>query len=155
MNTDAVQAARAGLDGWAAERRLTVSELLAILDIPEATHAADPLFAAVPLQQYTDSLPLAEFEEPDWVTLHNDLASYLSDVLIRKYGAAWVVVGDDASPAGFKYLVEAVGRDGERRTVDPYDVVFEEFSFLPIQILRMVANAEVVTGLVALVPDED
>ena len=58
-----------------------------MLDVPEAGYESDPLLLAGPLQSYVSRLPLAEFEEEDWRTLHNDLACHLADLLIRRDGA--------------------------------------------------------------------
>lgn len=91
-------------------------------------------------------LPLDEFEPDDWVTLHNDLAAYVADVGIREHGASWKVLDDETSPRGFRYVIQGAARDGEAGYVAPFDVVMEEFGNLPIQIARMLANAEVTIG---------
>lgn len=124
-----------------------------MLEVSPATYDDDPLRLAIPLQNYVSRLPLNEFEDDDWRTLHNDLACFLADLLIRRDGAAWTVKDDPESPLGYSYLLEVTGRDGTAHTLDPYDVVREEFAHLPIEIFRMIANAEVVTGLQRLQPD--
>ena len=136
--------ARQHLNQWVEERSRTAGEFATILRISEVEYRADPLVLIEPLQSYVSRLPLEEFEVADWNTLHNDLASYLADLLIRRDQGSWTVVEDSTSPVGYRYLIEARGKDGLIRTVDPYDVAYEEFAFPPIQVLRMIVNAETV-----------
>ena len=121
--------------------------LASSLGLAPERYAEDPLLALPGLQNYVDRLPLGEFEQSDWITLHTDLMSYLGDFLVRHYGADWVKVKDSSSPVGYRYIVEAQGRDGIVHQVEPYDVVMEELQNPPIEISRMLANAEAVLFL--------
>ncbi|WAP56958.1 hypothetical protein [Streptomyces sp. S465] len=134
---------------WAEGAHRNVVGLAMMLGVAPARYAEDALALMPGLQHYVDRLPLGEFEQSDWITLHTDLTSYLGDVLVRRHGAAWKRVGDRSSPAGYRYLIETEGRDGQTHRVEPYDVVMEEFQHLPIDIARMLANAEAVLGLAA------
>lgn len=120
-----------------------------MLGVAPERYAEDPLALLPNLQNYVDRLPLSEFEQSDWITLHTDLTSYLGDLLVRRRSAAWRKVTDQSSPAGYRYVIEAKGLDGKMYRVEPYDVVMEEFENLPIEIGRMIANAEVVLHLVS------
>ncbi|MEV4433421.1 hypothetical protein [Streptomyces sp. NPDC049585] len=141
------------LAGWAEGAHRNAVELARMLGVPDDAYAADPLNLLPALQHYVSRLPLQEFEQSDWVTLHSDLTSYLADVLIRCREAWWEAVADPSAPRGFRYVVEAVGLDGQRHQVEPYAVVMEEFRHLPIEITRMIANAEVTLGVTRLVTD--
>ncbi|MER6734601.1 hypothetical protein ACWGLF_19045 [Streptomyces puniciscabiei] len=99
------------------------------------------------MDDYVSRAPLSEFEESDWITLHLDLASYVADFLIHKYGAHWTVADDPAGPVAFRYVIEATGTDGQTRRVDPIDVVGKEFANRPIEIVRMLASAELTLSL--------
>ncbi|MCX5376728.1 hypothetical protein [Streptomyces sp. NBC_00091] len=103
------------------------------------------------LQHYVDRLPLEEFEQSDWVTLHADLVSYLAEFLIRRYGASWEVADDPDGPVGYQYVIEATGFDGVVRRVDPFAVVAGEFQELPVEVVRMLATAEYALGLTVVV----
>lgn len=63
---------------------------------------------------------------------------------MRRRGACWRKIDDQKSPAGYRYFIEATGLDGNAHQIEPYDVVMEEFEHLPIEITRMIANAEAV-----------
>ncbi|WP_419994488.1 hypothetical protein [Streptomyces boninensis] len=120
-----------------------------MLGVDLETFAADP-FTLVPLlQDYVARLPLSEFEQSDWVTLHTDLTSFLAEILVKNYGGNWEKVEASDSPAGFRYYIVATGLDGLRRRVEPYDVVMEEFQHPPIEITRMIANAGAFLGVIS------
>lgn len=138
--------ARANLDQWAQDAHENVLGIADMLNIPAEQYEQDALILIGPLQDYVSRLPLDEFEQDDWVTLHNDLAAYVADVGIREHGASWKVLDDETSPRGFRYVIEGVAHDGEAKHVDPFDVVMEEFGNLPIEIARMLANTEVTIG---------
>lgn len=59
-------------------------------------------------------------------------------------GGCWKLIDDAKSPTGYRYVIEAAGLDGNLYQIEPYDVVMEEFEHLPIEITRMIANAEAV-----------
>ncbi|MFI6003868.1 hypothetical protein ACIA98_26290 [Streptomyces sp. NPDC051366] len=48
-------------------------------------------------------------------------------------------------------MIEATGRDGVTRRIDPADVVRKEFSSPPIEITRMLAGAELTLRLASQV----
>lgn len=139
---------------WAAGAHRNAAHLAAMVGASQAQFEADPLAALPGLQSYVSRLPLDEFEQSDWLTLHTDLVSFLGDVLVRRRGGQWKKVEDSNSPAGYRYFIEATGRDGNVRQVEPYDVVMEEFEHLPIEIGRMIANAEAVLH-VGVIPDDN
>ncbi|MEU9144754.1 hypothetical protein [Streptomyces sp. NPDC048349] len=143
----------ADLVEWGRGAHLNAVNLGSMLGISAEQYADDPLVLMPGLQSYADRLPLAEFEQSDWITLHTDLTSYLGDLLVLRHGAAWTKVADPSSPAGYRFFVEARGLDGTVRKVEPFDVVMEEFENLPIEIGRMIANAEIVLGVVPSVND--
>ncbi|GAA2495578.1 hypothetical protein [Streptomyces gobitricini] len=128
--------------------------LAAMLGVTTEQYLQDPLSLMPGLQNYVDRLPLSEFEQSDWITLHTDLTSYLGDLLVRRHKAAWKAVSDESSPAGHRYIIEAKGRDGNLYHVEPYDVTMEEFENLPIEIGRMIANAEVTLRVTPLIDKE-
>ncbi|WP_256096944.1 hypothetical protein [Streptomyces agglomeratus] len=135
------------MEQWAEEGRRTVVDIADMLGVPPAAYAADPLTLIPALQNYVSRLPLNDFEDSDWVTLHSDLIAYVADYLIQKHGARWNAVADADMPRGYRYVIEASGRDGEVRRVDPADVVMKEFRNLPVEIVRMLASAELTLNL--------
>ncbi|MCX0243945.1 hypothetical protein [Streptomyces drozdowiczii] len=121
--------------------------IAAMLGLSEQRHMEDPLIPLPGLQNYVDRLPLAEFEQSDWITLHTDLTAYLGDFTVLRHEATWVDAEDSTSPAGHRWFIEATGLDGNRYRVEPYDVAMEEFEHLPIEVGRLIANAEAVLHL--------
>ncbi|MER6307911.1 hypothetical protein [Streptomyces sp. NPDC001657] len=138
--------ARANLERWAQDAHENMLGIADMLNVPAEQYEQDALILIGPLQGYVSRLPLDEFEPDDWVTLHNDLAAYVADVGIREHGASWQALDDETSPRGFRYVIQGVAHDGEAGYAEPFDVVMEEFGNLPIQIARMLANAEVTIG---------
>lgn len=118
-----------------------------MLGVSADSYAEDPLVLLGGLQSYVDRLPLSEFEQDDWITLHSDLVSFLADVLIRRRGADWAVADDSAAPNGFRFVLEAESMDGSTRQIDPYRVVMDEFHNLPLEITRLISNAELQLGV--------
>ncbi|WP_431781532.1 hypothetical protein [Streptomyces chumphonensis] len=135
---------------WAEGARKNAAAVAGMLDVSDQAHREDPLAALAALQDYVSRLPLSEFEQSDWFTLHSDLVSFLADVLIRRRGAQWNVKADPSVRRGYRYVLQATGLDGAERQIDPYDVVEEEFRHLPIEITRMIANAEVALAVVRI-----
>ncbi|MCK1814628.1 hypothetical protein MTQ13_10125 [Streptomyces sp. XM4011] len=135
------------LERWAEEGRRTILDIADMLGVSAETYCGDPLSLVPVLQNYVSRLPLDQFEQSDWITLHTDLMAYTADFLIRKHGARWRVVDDPAAPRGYRYVIEAEGRDGETRTIDPTDVVRAEFSYPAVEITRMLASAELTLRL--------
>jgi len=142
MQNETPDEADADVSEWAAGAHRNAAELALALGVTQAQYAEDPLSLLPNLQNYVDRLPLGEFEQSDWITLHTDLTSFLGDVLVRRHRATWTKVHDPSSQARYRYLIETRGRDGEVHHVEPYDVVMEEFEHLPIEIGRLIANAE-------------
>ncbi|MGI5135447.1 hypothetical protein [Streptomyces sp. CA-106110] len=118
-----------------------------MLGVPPEVYTRDPMSLIPALQDYVSRAPLAEFEQSDWITLHADLMSYVADYLIHKHGARWSVADDPTAPRGYRFVIEATGRDGQTHQIDPADVVRKEFSSLPIEITRMLASAELTLHL--------
>jgi hypothetical protein len=135
------------LQGWIEEGRRNIIDVADMLGVPPDVYGRDPMSLIPALQDYVSRAPLDEFEQSDWVTLHADLMSYIADYLIQKHGARWDVADDPTAPRGYRFVIEATGRDGQTRRVDPADVVRKEFSSLPIEITRMLASAELTLGL--------
>ncbi|MFF2331842.1 MULTISPECIES: hypothetical protein [unclassified Streptomyces] len=147
-------AADAEVREWTEGAHANAIGLATVLGVGPEQYAADPLALLPGLQNYVDRLPLDEFEQSDWIALHTDLTSYLGDLLVRRRGAVWKKADDPGSPVGYRYLVAARGLDGKTYQAEPYDVVMEEFQHLPIEIGRMIANAEAVLHVTPTI-DED
>ncbi|MFH8220263.1 hypothetical protein ACH4C2_13375 [Streptomyces sp. NPDC018057] len=141
------------VEAWTEGAHRNASGLASSLGVSPDRYAEDPLLAVPGLQSYVERLPLNEFEQSDWIGLHTDLTSFLGDLLVRRYPAHWVKAEDPNSPMGYRYMVEAKGLDGRSHRVEPYDVVMEEFHHLPIEIVRMIANAEAVLHLTPTVDE--
>ncbi|MGW1891300.1 hypothetical protein ACWCP6_13745 [Streptomyces sp. NPDC002004] len=132
---------------WSEERHRNAIDIADMLGVPPEVYARDPMSVIPALDDYVSRAPLGEFEENDWITLHVDLMSFVADFLIRKYGARWILVDDPAGPIGYRYIIEATGNDGHARRVDPVDIVKMEFANPPIEIVRMLASAELTLRL--------
>jgi hypothetical protein len=143
------------LEQWIEEGRRTIIEIADILGVPPGTYASDPLTLIPALQNYVSRLPLNQFEQSDWIKLHSDLMAYVADFLIRRHGAHLRVVEDSTTPRGYRYVIEAAGRDNETRRIDPADVVRAEFDNLPIEITRMLASAELTLRLTSRITEGD
>nr|WP_282548269.1 hypothetical protein [Streptomyces rochei] len=140
-------ASASDLQEWVEGERRNVIGMADVLGVSSDTYARDRLSLVPALQYYVSRAPLDEFEQSDWITLHADLMSYVADYLIQKHGASWRVVDDPAAPRGYRFVIEAAGRDGQTRRVDPFDVVGREFGNLPIDVTRMLAGAELTLHL--------
>lgn len=137
------------LQGWAEEGRRTIIDVADMLGVPPEIYTRDPMSLIPALQDYVSRAPLDEFEQSDWITLHADLTAYVADFLIQKYGARWAVADDSTVPRGYRYVIEATGRDGQTHRTDPTEIVRMEFASPPIEIVRMLASAELTLGLVS------
>lgn len=146
--------ARDELSRWAAEGHRNAAEIADMLGISGESYADDPLVLLAALQSYVDRLPLSEFEQEDWLTLHSDLVSFLADVLIRRRGAAWTVVDDSSAPNGFRFVLTAESPQGDKHQIDPYRVVMEEFQNVPIEVTRLISSAELTLGVARPVDSE-
>ncbi|MEU2390229.1 hypothetical protein [Streptomyces sp. NPDC007369] len=136
------KASEPNLQGWIEEGRRNIVDVADMLGVPPEMYTRDPISLVPALQAYVSGAPLSEFEQSDWITLHSDLMSYIADHLIQKHGAQWKVADDPGVPRGYRYVIEATGRDGVTRRIDPGDVVRKEFASLPIDVPRMLASAE-------------
>ncbi|MEV0982366.1 hypothetical protein [Streptomyces sp. NPDC049915] len=150
-----VNAEELDLQGWSEERHRNAIDIADMLGLSPEIYASDPTGLIPALDDYVSRAPLSEFEESDWVTLHLDLASCVADFFIHKYGAHWIVADDPTGPVGLRYVLEATGLDGQTHRVDPIDVVAKEFANRPIEIVRMLASAELTLNLVARADDEE
>ncbi|MYS12349.1 hypothetical protein [Streptomyces sp. SID4982] len=137
------------LDGWAEGERHNVLEVAGMLGVSPEAYRAEPANLVPALQDYVSRAPFEEFEQSDRITMHADLMSYVADYLIRKHGARWSVDSDSTTPCGYRYVVEAVGRDGRTRQLDPLQTVAQEFAHPPVDIVRMLAGAELTLGLLS------
>ncbi|OKJ99780.1 hypothetical protein AMK26_27715 [Streptomyces sp. CB03234] len=135
---------------WAEGAHRNALGLATMLGVTAEQYTRDPLALLPGLQNYVDRLPLGEFEQSDWITLHTDLTSYLGDLLVHRHDATWMKMTDESSPAGYRFVIAAEGHDGGIHHVEPYDVVMEEFENLPVEIARMIANAEVSLHVIQL-----
>lgn len=147
------KASEPDLQGWIEEGRRNIVDVADMLGVAPEIYTRDPMSLVPALQAYVSRAPLSEFEQSDWITLLSDLMSYVADYLIQKHGAQWQVADDPSVPRGYRYVVEATGRDGVTRRIDPADVVKKEFSSLPIEIPRMLASAELTLRLSAQFDD--
>lgn len=137
------------LQGWMEEGRRNVVDVADMLGVPPEMYTHDPMSLIPALQEYVSRAPLNEFEQADWVTLHSDLMSYVADYLVQKHGARWTVAEGPVVPRGYRFVIEATGRDEQIRRIDPIDVVMKEFSSLPVDITRMLATVELALRLVS------
>ncbi|WP_330342680.1 hypothetical protein [Streptomyces sp. NBC_00557] len=143
------------LQRWSEERHRNAIDIADMLGVSPEIYESDPTSLIPALDDYVSRAPLSEFEEPDWITLHLDLASYVADFLIHKYGARWIVMDDPTGPVGFRYVIEATGLDRQTRRVDPVNVANKEFANHPIEIVRMLASAELTLNLAPQAGDEE
>ncbi|MEU1179351.1 hypothetical protein ABZ464_17170 [Streptomyces sp. NPDC005820] len=139
----------------AEEGRRAMIDVADMLGVPPDVYTRDPLSLIPALQDWVSRAPLDEFEQSDWITLHADLVCYLADILIQRFGARWAVEHDSASPRGYRYVIEAIGRDGQTRQIDPAEIVRMEFAALPIEIVRMLATAELNLGLASQLAQDE
>lgn len=147
MSAEDAAAARADLSTWASDCRRNFQELIQVLGAPAEQVAADP-FTVVPyLQVYLSELPLREFERDDWVALHSDLATILAEYMIRKHGGGWVVRDAPRAPRGFRYVIQVSRPLSGDGVVDPFEVVAQEFKTPPVEVIRMLAAAELTAGV--------
>ncbi|MFE0721024.1 hypothetical protein ACFW23_08735 [Streptomyces rochei] len=135
------------LQEWIEGERRNILGVADMLGVSYDVYNRDPMTLIPALQNYVSRAPFDEFEQSDWITLHADLMSYVADYLIQKHGASWSVADDSAAPRGYRFVIEATGRDGHTRRVDPFDVVGKELGSLPIDITRMLASAELTLNL--------
>ncbi|KPI34157.1 hypothetical protein OV450_6068 [Actinobacteria bacterium OV450] len=138
------------LRGWTEEGHRNIVDVADMLGIAPERYNNDPTSLVPALQEYVSRAPLREFEQSDWITLHSDLMSYVADYLIQKHGARWTVAHAPEAPHGYRFVVEATGCDGITRRIDPADAVRKEFTNLPIDIVRMLASAELTLRLTAV-----
>ena len=108
---------------WAEGAHHNAADLAAMLGVTHEQFTKDPLALLPGLQNYVSRLPLDQFEQSDWITLHSDLTSYLADVLVRRRNATWQKVDDSSSPTGSRFFIVATGIDGAVHQIEPYDVV--------------------------------
>ncbi|MFD9337780.1 hypothetical protein ACFWBF_25780 [Streptomyces sp. NPDC060028] len=149
------KASEPDLQEWIEEGHQNIVEVADMLGVTPEIYSRDPMSLIPVLQDYVSRAPLSEFEQSDWLTLHSDLMSYVADYLIQKHGAQWCVADDPNAPRGYRFVIEATGRDGHSRRIDPADVVMKEFSSLPIEITRMLASAELTLRLAVQAGDSE
>ncbi|MFF4713079.1 hypothetical protein ACFY2V_16985 [Streptomyces eurythermus] len=136
------KASRPNIQEWAEQTHQTILGVADMLGVPHETYTHDPRSLVPALQDWIYRAPLDEFGHPDWLALHEDLLCYLADFLIQRHGAHWQVEDDSAAARGYRYVIEATGVDGRTRRLDPAGIVRKELASLPIEIVRMLAAAE-------------
>jgi hypothetical protein len=146
MEPNPVEGARAGLAGFAEELSGNFESVAKVVGAPVAAAERDPVSMLPFLQVYVSELPLDEFEQEDWATLHADLVSFLAKAMSVKYGATWVVRESPTSPRGYRYVLRATDARGAAHEVDPFEVVAQEFQRRPIDVARMLATTELSLG---------
>jgi hypothetical protein len=139
-------AARAGLAEFAQEMSTNFESVAKVVGAPVAQAERDPVSMLPLLQMYVSDMPLDEFEQEDWATLHADLVSFLVKAMTVKYGATWVVRESPDSPRGYRYVLRATDARGATHEVDPFEVVAQEFQRRPIDVARMLASTELSLG---------
>ena len=142
MSEEDIARARAGLPEWARQSHRNFEALVRVLNAPAEQSAEDPLTLLPYLQRYVSMLPLDQFEQSDWVTLHSDLASFVAEVMVKKHRGQWAVREAPNAPRGFRYVIEVGGG-----MVDPFEVVAHELRARPIEVTRMIASAELTAGV--------
>ncbi|MFJ6918085.1 hypothetical protein ACIQUX_29570 [Streptomyces sp. NPDC101133] len=142
------------LQEWIEGQRRHIIGMAHMLGVSPDVYTRDPISLIPALQNYVSRAPLDEFEQSDWVTLHTDLMSYVSDYLIQKHGARWSVADDPAAPRGYRFVIEATGYGRQPRRVDPFDLAGKEMGSLPIEVTRMLASAERTLNLASQVEAE-
>jgi len=146
MDSNAVEAGRAGLGEFAQELWRNFDSVAAVVGAPAEQAERDPLSVIPYLQAYLSSLPLDEFETEDWATLHADLVSFLARVMTERYGASWQVREAPNSPRGYRYVLRTTDARGTSHEVDPFEVVAQEFQRRPLEVARMLAATELSLG---------
>lgn len=132
------------IDSWERQRQEALASLMEALDADDVDLDDDPLAFAAHLDYFLLNQDYDELENDDWIWLQAALASYLAEVLIRKYGAYWRLIHDSRGP---NYMLVARGIDGQEHEVSPSDVVHLELRQRPPNMLRIVANAELAASL--------
>lgn len=146
MDSNAAQAARAGLAEFAQESWKNFGSVAEVVGAPAAQAESDPLSVMPYLQTYIWELPLDEFETEDWATLHADIVAFLARVMFVRCGASWQVREALSSPRGYRYVLRATDARGASHDVDPFEVVAQEFQRRPIDVARMLATTQLSLG---------
>ena len=141
-----VDNARAGLAEWSAGSRDNFHAVTEVVGAPSGGADRDPISILSYLQRYINELPLDEFEESDWVTLHTDIVSFLAMAMAVERRASWQVRDAPDSTRGYRYVLSAFDAQGNTHDVDPFEVVAQELQHRPIEVARILANAEVSLG---------
>ncbi|MEV6491971.1 hypothetical protein AB0M20_25645 [Actinoplanes sp. NPDC051633] len=141
-----VDEARSGLPDWAADLRDNFDSVIEVVGAPPGEADSDPVSVLPYLQSYINELPLEEFENSDWATLHTDIVSFLARVMAVDRRATWQVREAPNSPRGYRYVLRATDAQGNAHDVDPFEVVAQEFQRRPIDVARMVADTELSLG---------
>ncbi|CAL9280195.1 hypothetical protein SUDANB180_07348 [Streptomyces sp. enrichment culture] len=136
------KASRPDIQEWAEQVHRTTLDVADMLGVSPEACARDPMSLIPALQGWVSRAPLDEFGHPDWLALHEDLLCCLSDFLIRRHGARWQAQRDSVTSSGYRYVIEATGVDGRTRRLDPDGIVRRELAALPIDVVRMLATAE-------------
>ncbi|MEU8424475.1 hypothetical protein AB0C15_26750 [Micromonospora sp. NPDC048835] len=147
MSNNGMAQAQDELPTWASDSHQNFEEFAQETNAPVQALSGDPIALVPYVQVYLSGLPLAEFTQDDWVTLHTDLASFLAELMIRNHAASWVVREAPSSPRGFRYVLAVDRPLAGSGVVDPFEVVASEFRSPPIEVARMIATAELTAGV--------
>ncbi|WP_082772020.1 hypothetical protein [Actinoplanes sp. TFC3] len=139
---DRLDAARETLATWSEEHRNNYDSVVEVTHAPFGDAERDPATVIPYLQQYVDELPLDEFEDEDWFTLHNDLVSFVARLQAVRRNAIWQIREDTNAPRGYRYVLVAADAQDTVHFVDPYDVVALEFQQDQIDVVRLAATIE-------------
>ncbi|GAA2535125.1 hypothetical protein [Winogradskya humida] len=137
-----IDAARETLPAWTTDHRDNYDAVVDVTKAPFGDAERDPITVIPYLQRYVDQMPLAEFEESDWVTLQNDIVSFLARLEAVQRHATWQVREAPNTPRGYRYVLVAADASDTVHFVDPYEVVAIEFQQPEIDVVRMIATIE-------------
>ncbi len=135
------------LPTWAGDSHQSFQEFAKETNAPAEALTGDPIALVPYLRAYLSELPLNEFTQDDWVTLHTDLASFLAEFMITNHAASWAVREAPNSPRGFRYVLAVDRPVAGSGVVDPFEVVASELRSPPIEVARMIATAELTAGV--------
>jgi hypothetical protein len=143
MTDDRMAQARAGVQAWWSRSERLLADLAEALGAPVDECRREPSVLLPYLQAYVSRLPLEALDDG----LLAQLAAYVARWMIVSFGGDWRVVEVPGTRRELRYVVEVTNPLGERRWVDPFAVAVHELRHPPVEVARMLANAEAVTGM--------
>ncbi|WP_433306135.1 hypothetical protein ACQP2F_19985 [Actinoplanes sp. CA-030573] len=139
---DLMDRARETLRTWSEDHRNNYDSVIEVIGAPFGDAERDPTTAIPYLQRYIDEMPFDEFESSDWITLQNDIVSFLAREEAVRRNATWQVREAPNAPRGYRYVLIAADASDTLHFVDPYEVVALEFQQEAIDVVRMIATVE-------------